>query len=49
MAKYLIQKAKARKGGDPGFDGIQQIRFREGPISETFGEVIAIKREFGPI
>lgn len=32
------------------FDGIQQLRFRKGRISETFGDVIAtIRREFGPI
>ena len=32
------------------FDGIQQIRFDKGRISETFGEVLAtLKREFGPI
>jgi predicted nucleotide-binding protein len=30
------------------FDGIQQIRFKKGRISEVFGDVIAtIKREFG--
>lgn len=32
------------------FDGIQQLRFRKGRISETFGDVIAtLRREFGPI
>jgi predicted nucleotide-binding protein len=32
------------------FDGIQQLRFRKGHISEIFGDVIAtIRREFGPI
>jgi predicted nucleotide-binding protein len=32
------------------FDGIQQLRFKRGRISEIFGDVIAtIRREFGPI
>jgi predicted nucleotide-binding protein len=32
------------------FDGIQQLRFKRGRISESFGDVIAtIRREFGPI
>ncbi len=32
------------------FDGIQQLRFKKGRISEVFGDVIAtIRREFGPI
>jgi hypothetical protein len=32
------------------FEGIQQIRFNKGRISEVFGDVIAtIKREFGPL
>lgn len=32
------------------FDGIQQLRFKRGRISEVFGDVIAtLKREFGPI
>jgi predicted nucleotide-binding protein len=32
------------------FDGIQQIRFDKGRISETFGDVIAtVRREFGAI
>lgn len=32
------------------FDGIQQLRFRRGRISEVFGDVIAtIRREFGPV
>jgi predicted nucleotide-binding protein len=32
------------------FDGIQQLRFKKGRISEIFGDVIAtIRREFGPI
>jgi predicted nucleotide-binding protein len=32
------------------FDGIQQLRFRRGHISEVYGDVIAtIRREFGPI
>jgi len=31
------------------FDGIQQLRFKKGRISEIFGDVIAtIRREFGP-
>ncbi len=32
------------------FDGIQQLRFKKGRISEVFGDVITtIRREFGPI
>ena len=32
------------------FDGIQQLRFKKGRITEVFGDVIAtIRREFGPI
>ena len=32
------------------FDGIQQLRFKKGRISEVFGDVIAtLKREFGSI
>jgi hypothetical protein len=32
------------------FDGIQQLGFEKGRISETFGDVIAtIRREFGAI
>jgi predicted nucleotide-binding protein len=32
------------------FDGIQQLRFKKGRISEVFGDVVAtIRREFGPI
>jgi len=32
------------------FDGIQQLRFNKGRISEVFGDVLAtIKREFGPL
>jgi len=32
------------------FDGVQQIRFDKGRISETFGEILAtIKREFGSV
>jgi hypothetical protein len=32
------------------FDGIQQLRFKKGHISEVFGDVLAtIRREFGPI
>lgn len=32
------------------FDGIQQLRFETGRISEVFGDVIAtLRREFGPI
>jgi predicted nucleotide-binding protein len=32
------------------FDGIQQLRFKKGQISTTFGDIIAtVRREFGPI
>jgi len=32
------------------FDGIQQLRFKKGRISEIFGDVLAtIRREFGPV
>lgn len=32
------------------FDGIQQLRFEKGRISEVFGDVIAtLRREFGPL
>ena len=32
------------------FDGLQQLRFKKGRISEVFGDVVAtIRREFGPI
>ncbi len=32
------------------FDGIQQLRFKKGRISEVFGDVLAtIRREFGPL
>jgi predicted nucleotide-binding protein len=32
------------------FDGVQQLRFKKGPISGVFGDVLAtIKREFGSI
>jgi predicted nucleotide-binding protein len=32
------------------FDGIQQLRFKKGRISEVFGDVVAtIRREFGPL
>jgi predicted nucleotide-binding protein len=31
------------------FDGIQQLRFKKGRISEIFGDAVAtIRREFGP-
>ncbi len=32
------------------FDGIQQLRFKKGRISEVFGDVLAtVRREFGPV
>lgn len=32
------------------FDGIQQLRFKKGRITEVFGDVVAtIRREFGPV